>query len=184
MGSCKKLRIDGYAHHAYTRKAGPDVRLRRTTDDVSIGSLGRLTAALDKAARGGRIASHRPIYLTEFGIQSRPDKLGGVPLARQAEYLAIVGADRLRQPAREGVLPVPAARRQAAHGAAGQRYSGFETGLRTSKGKKKPAYNAFMLPLAATRYGSQDVLWGRVRPATGPTEVMIEHKIGKGRGGG
>ena len=28
---CKKLRIDGYAHHAYTRKAAADVRLRRTS---------------------------------------------------------------------------------------------------------------------------------------------------------
>jgi hypothetical protein len=25
------------------------------------------------------------------------------------------------------------------------------------------------------------VLWGRVRPATGPTEVTIQHKVGKGR---
>ena len=60
------------------------------------------------------------------------------------------------------------------------RFSGFETGLRTSKGKKKPSYNGFMLPLAAQRYGSQDVLWGRVRPAVGQTTVTIEHRIGKG----
>ena len=60
------------------------------------------------------------------------------------------------------------------------RFSGFETGLRTSKGKKKPSYNGFMLPLAAQRYGSQDVLWGRVRPAVGQTAVTIEHRIGKG----
>ena len=61
------------------------------------------------------------------------------------------------------------------------RFQGFESGLRTAKGKKKPAYDAFMLPLVATRYGSSDVLWGRVRPATGPTQVVIEHKIGKGK---
>jgi hypothetical protein len=58
-------------------------------------------------------------------------------------------------------------------------YSGFESGLRTAKGKKKPSYNGFMLPLVVTRYGSNDVLWGRVRPATGPTQVVIEHKVGK-----
>ena len=61
----------------------------------------------------------------------------------------------------------------------GGSYPGFESGLRTHSGKKKPAYNAFMLPLVATRYGSSDVLWGRVRPATGPTQVVIERRIGK-----
>src|SRR5918911_877412 len=62
-----------------------------------------------------------------------------------------------------------------------QRYSGFETGLRTSRGRKKPAYNGFMLPLAVKQYGASDVLWGRVRPATGPTQVTIQHKLGGGR---
>ena len=38
-----------------------------------------------------------------------------------------------------------------------------------------------MLPLAATRYGPSDVLWGRVRPTLGPTDVTIQHRIGKGR---
>ena len=34
---------------------------------------------------------------------------------------------------------------------------------------------------AVKRYGASDVLWGRVRPAAGPTEVTIQHKVGKGR---
>ena len=85
---CKKLRIDGYAHHAYTRKAGPTF-VSEDPDEVSIGSLGRLTEALDKAARAGAIASRRDIYLTEFGIQSKPDPIAGVSLSRQAEYTAI-----------------------------------------------------------------------------------------------
>ena len=50
---------------------------------------------------------------------------------------------------------------QPRKGAAAERYSGFETGLRTSKGKKKPAYDAFILPLAVTRYGAE-------RRAVGP----------------
>ena len=43
------------------------------------------------------------------------------------------------------------------------RYAGFESGLRTNKGKKKPAYKAFRLPLAVESYGRNDVLWGLVR---------------------
>jgi hypothetical protein len=178
---CKKLRIDGYAHHAYTRKAGPWF-VSDNEDEVSIGSLRRLTTALDKAAKAGAIASNRGIYLTEFGIQSKPDPFAGVSLERQAEYTAISERIAYANPRVKAfsqyLLFDDQPRKNVPRS---QRYSGFETGLRTSKGKKKPAYNAFILPLAATRYGSRDVLWGRVRPATGPTQVTIEHRVGKGK---
>jgi hypothetical protein len=176
---CKKLRIDGYAHHAYTRKAGPTF-VSTDTDEVSIGSLSRLTVALDKAARAGAIASGRGIYLTEFGIQSKPDP-NAVTLARQAEYTAISERIAYANPRVKAFSQYLMFDDQPLHsGPRSQRYPGFETGLRTSKGKKKPAYNAFILPLAVKRYGSSDVAWGRVRPATGPTQVTIEHKLGNG----
>ena len=54
------------------------------------------------------------------------------------------------------------------------RYAGFESGLRTSKGKKKPAYKAFRLPLAVESYGVSDVLWGIVRQYRQATTVTIE----------
>jgi hypothetical protein len=180
---CKKLQIDGYAHHAYTRKRGPSF-VSIDPDEVSIGSLSRLTAALDKAANAGAIASGRGIYLTEFGIQSKPDPFAGVTLARQAEYTAISERIAYANPRVKAFSQYLLRDDQPRTGKGvtrTERYSGFETGLRTSKGKKKPAYNAFIVPLAATRYGSRDVLWGRVRPATGATQVTIEHKIGKGR---
>jgi cellulase (glycosyl hydrolase family 5) len=176
---CKKLRIDGYAHHAYTRKKGPWF-VSQDPDEVSIGSLGRLTGALDKAAKAGAIASGRGIYLTEFGIQSHPDKIAGVSFERQAEYTAIAEHIAYANPRVKAFSQYLLRDDQPRPGNKLERFSGFETGLRTSKGKKKPSYNAFILPLAATRYGSRDVLWGRVRPATGPTEVTIEHKVGNG----
>ena len=178
---CKKLRIDGYAHHAYTRKAGPTF-VSTDPDEVSIGSLGRLTEALDKAAKAGAIASKRDIYLTEFGIQSKPDPIAGVSLSRQAEYIAIAERMAYANPRvsafSQYLMEDDDPRKNVPRS---ERYSGFETGLKTSKGRRKPAYTAFMLPLAATRYGSSDVLWGRVRPTLGPTDVTIQHRIGKGK---
>jgi hypothetical protein len=175
--SCKKLRIDGYAHHAYTRKNGPTF-VHPDEDDVSIGALSRLVAALDKAARAGVVDKHLPIYLTEFGIQSKPDPIAGVSLKRQAEYLAISERMAYANPRvvafSQYLLRDDKPRR---HVPRAQRYSGFETGLETSKGRRKPSYDGFKLPLAVKRYGSSDVLWGRVRPATGPTQVTIQHKI-------
>jgi len=178
---CKKLRIDGYAHHAYTRTAGPFF-VSDDKDEVSIGSLSRLTTALDKAAKAGAIAANRGIYLTEFGIQSRPDP-NAVTVARQAEYTAISEKIAYANPRVKAFSQYLLYDDQPRKGVPrSQRYSGFETGLRTSKGKRKPAYNAFVLPLVATRYGSsRDVLWGRVRPTIGPTQVTIEHKIGNGK---
>jgi hypothetical protein len=178
---CKKLRIDGYAHHAYTRKVGPFF-VSKDEDEVSIGSLRRLTTALDKAADAGAIASNRGIYLTEFGIQSKPDTISGVSLARQAEYTAISEKIAYANPRVKAFSQYLLRDDQPKKGVPkDQRYPGFETGLRTSKGKRKPAYNAFILPLVATRYGSRDVLWGRVRPAPAATRVVIEHRIGKGK---
>ncbi len=175
---CAKLRIDGYAHHAYTRKEGPNFR-HADADDVSIGALDRLVAALDRAGRAGVIDGGRPIYLTEFGIQSHPDRIAGVGLKRQAEYLAISERIAYANPRVAAFSQYLMYDDKPRKGARIQRYSGFETGLRTSKGKKKPSYDAFALPLAVKRYGGSDVLWGRVRPATGPTEVTVQHKVGR-----
>jgi hypothetical protein len=178
-GSCAKLRMDGYAHHAYTRKNGPNFR-HPDVDDVSIGALDRLVAALDRAAKAGVIDRGRTIYLTEFGIQSKPDPIAGVSLRRQAEYLAISERIAYANPRVAAFSQYLMRDDQPRKGSRLQRYSGFETGLKTSAGKKKPSYNGFILPLAVKQYGSSDVLWGRVRPATGPTEVTIQHKVGKG----
>lgn len=176
---CNRLRVDGYAHHAYTRKNGPNFR-HADADDVSIGALDRLVAALDKAARAGAIARHMPIYLTEFGIQSKPDFIAGVGLKRQAEYLAISERIAYANPRVAAFSQYLLRDDEPRKGSRLNRYSGFETGLKTSSGRKKPAYRGFALPLAVKRYGSSDVLWGRVRPATGPTQVTIQHKVRNG----
>jgi hypothetical protein len=172
VGKCQKLPAAGYAHHAYTTRKGPFYR-PPGPNDVTIGVLSRLTHALDRAASAGRIAKHMPIWLTEFGIQSKPDPLLGVSLARQAEYQAIserIAYDNPRVVSFSQYLlrddnPRP--------GPALTRYSGFESGLMTSSGKPKPAMQSFRLPLAAKRRGSRASLWGLVRPASGPTTAVV-----------
>jgi hypothetical protein len=114
-----------------------------------------------------------PIWLTEFGIQSKPDPLIGVSLARQAEFQAIserIAYDNPRVVAFSQYLlrddkPRPGPRLA--------RYGGFESGLLTSSGKPKPAMQSFRLPLAARRRGSHASLWGLVRPATGSTTAVV-----------
>jgi hypothetical protein len=170
---CRRLPADGYAHHPYTTRSGPFFVSPRA-DDVTIGSLGRLTGALDRAGRAGAIRRALPIYLTEFGIQSKPDPVYGVSQMRQEEYRAIgerIAWGRGRVRAISQYLMRDDMPRKGSN-----RYGGFESGLRTSSGRKKLAYQGFRLPLVARPSGRRVRLWGYVRPHDGAERVVIEYR--------
>ena len=176
-GKCGKLNIDGYAHHPYTTSQGP--RYKPPRDDVTIGVLPRLTSALDRAARAGRIPRRVGIYLTEFGIQSKPDPFA-VSQAQQAEYIAIAERIAYRNARVRTFSQYLMSDDDPKTG--GENHGGFESGLRTHSGKAKPAYDGFRTPLAVQARGSRHLGWGLVRPATGPTSVDILYR-NKGAGG-
>jgi hypothetical protein len=171
---CAKVTASGYAHHAYTTGQGPTFKPKQP-NDVTIGVLSRLPTALDRAARAGAITSKLPIYLTEFGIESTPDPIRGVSLALQSDYRAMserIAYDNPRvvsfsQYLLRDDLPVP-----GATGAA--RYGGFQSGLFTASGKRKPSFAGFRLPLAVEPKGSKVSIWGLVRPATGATSAKLQ----------
>jgi hypothetical protein len=87
-GGCRPLRADGYAHHPYQFLTPPE-RPRAGADNVGIGSLGRLTAALDRLAGAGLLSTPGgeplPVYLTEFGYFRRGRRV--LPPGRRAAYL-------------------------------------------------------------------------------------------------
>jgi hypothetical protein len=169
---CAALDADGYAHHAYTTAKGPRF-VPPDRRDVTLGVLSRLTTALDKAARAKMLPRHLPIYLTEFGIQSFPDKIQGVSFAKQSAYMAVAEHMAYVNP-RVRSFSQYLMHDDSPRASKFNRYAGFESGLRTNKGKKKPAYKAFRLPLAVESYGVSDVLWGLVRQYRKATTVTIE----------
>ena len=182
---CGMVRVDGYAHHAYTTLQGPFF-VPPGKNDVTIGVLGRLVRALDRAAAAGAIPRRTPIWLTEFGIQSVPDPFVGVSLMRQNEYRAISEKIAWRNPRVMSFsqyllrddLPIPHVPRIL-------RYGGFESGLETSSGVVKPSLTGFRLPLVAGVRKRGISLWGLVRPAGGQTTVQIQFNDGNGwRDGG
>ena len=180
-GSCGTLRVDGYAHHAYTNRQGP---LFKTThpNDVMIGVLPRLVSALDKAAKAGVVRKSLPVYLTEFGIQSTPDPFYGVSLQRQAEYRSYSERIAYYNSRVKAFSQYLLTDDEPQAGPPSQKYSGFESGLRTSGGKAKPALDGFRLPLVAKRTGTSTKvsLWGLVRPATGATKVVVQQRSSHG----
>ena len=171
---CGRIDATGMAHHAYTTRQGPWF-VPSGRNDVTIGVLGRLTKALDRAANAGSVARGMPIWLTEFGIQSTPDDIQGVPLARQPEYQAI--SERIaRSNPRVASFSQYLLRDDAATGP--DEYGGFESGLRRADGRAKPSLDGWRLPLAVRRDGSRVSIWGRVRPTTVPTTAEVQYRNG------
>ena len=166
--SCAPLAAYGYAHHPYTYPAVQGVYYRPPArDQVTIGVLARLSAALDAAGRAGSITAHLPIYLTEFGVQSKPSGLG-VSLERQAAY------DAVSEEIAWSNQRVAAFSQYLLQDENGQGpFGGSRTGLETASGARKPLYTAYPVPLAVTRQGRGVMLWGRARPASAPTHVTV-----------
>jgi hypothetical protein len=174
-GSCGELQMSGYAHHAYTIAVAPTY-VPPQRDDVMIGALSRLSNALNLAARAHAIPGGVPIYLTEFGVQSKPNKQLGVSVAKQAEYDAMaehIAWSNSRVAAFSQYLlkddPTGGAPGASVHGGS----VGFQTGLEFVSGAHKPLYAGFPLPLTVSKHGHDYSLWGLVRPATGATKVTI-----------
>jgi hypothetical protein len=179
--SCKKLNIDGWAHHPYTSASGP-YWVPPKRDDVSIGSLGRMTKALSRAGKARAIKRGVGLWLTEFGVQSHPDPYVGVSQTRQAEWRAIGEWIAWRTPRVKAFSQYLMRDDLPRKGGRRAKYSGFESGLRGSKGRRKVAYKAFRLSLVADRVSRGRVsLWGHARAATGRTRVTVKYRNG-GRG--
>jgi hypothetical protein len=172
---CPPLDADGWAHHPYSVGIPPFVAPRDPAD-INSGNLGRLQRVLDLAARRGTVRPGLPLYLTEFGVQSRPDPFTGVNLVQQAEYRSIAEYLAWRNP-RVMAFSQYLMRDDPPQNGTGLRYGGFESGIRFSVdggGGQKPAYQEFRLPLVVQRAGAQVWVWGHVRPAGEMTTAKIQ----------
>ncbi|MBB4663555.1 hypothetical protein BDZ31_003150 [Conexibacter arvalis] len=172
---CAKLPAQGVAIHPYSTILGPFYTPLIDRDNVTIGVLPRLTAALDKAARAGAIARRLPIHVTEFGVQSEPDTFYGVPFAVQSDYRSISERIAYLNP-RVKSFSQYLLRDDPPRGD----FSAFESGLYPhGSDQPKPAYHGFRLPLVVVpQRGSSTraTLWGLVRPAKRAGTVAIEYR--------
>jgi hypothetical protein len=173
--SCTPLTAIGYAHHAYTTAAGPLYKPPEK-DNVTIGVLSRLSRALDLAASAHAVTSSLPIYLTEFGVQSKPNRFLGVSVAQQAEFDAIaekIAWSNARVAAFSQYLLVDDPLGGKPGSSVNGGTIGFQTGLEYLGGKLKPLYFGWPVPLTVSKSGHGFSLWGLVRPTTGATKVTV-----------
>jgi len=167
-GSCGRLPASGWGLHPYRSGASPYL-VPSNPETVTIGSLSRMTRALDAAARSGALPARLPLYITEFGIMSRPNPYQGVPVGQQAEYDAMAEQIAYRNPRVASFSQYLLKDDPIRH-----RSVGFQTGLEYYSGKGKPLLSAFPVPMTVTRYGSRYSLWGLVRPAGEATVLTVE----------
>ncbi|HXR13284.1 MAG TPA: hypothetical protein VN740_01410 [Solirubrobacteraceae bacterium] len=162
VGHCAKLPADGYAQHPYDNAKGPFGDPPK--DDVTINTIGRLVTALDRAASAGAIRHGLPVYVTEFGVQTKPNPYVGVTLAQQAEFGAIAEHIAWSNPRIASFSQYLLRDDHPVNG----HVVGSQSGLENYRGRQKPGYNGFRLPLTVTRTHSGVALWGLVRPETLP----------------
>ena len=174
-GGCAPLSARGWAHHPYSPGVAP-FAASSNPGLVNMATLGRLKRALARAARAGATRRRLPVYITEYGVQSVPDRRFGVGLKRQAEYLAISEHIAWRDGAVRSYGQYLMADDPPSY------EFPFTTGLRLHSGRRKPAYRAFPLTLAVQRRGRRVVVWGHLRPGSGRRGVEVRVR-GGGRGG-
>jgi hypothetical protein len=128
----KKSNFDAYAHHPYASYPGetPTTRPKAKSGVVTIANIGDLTGLLTK------LYGNKKLWITEYGYQTRPpDRVFGVSWAKQAKYLSQAYSIARKNP-RITMMLWFLLRDEG-------RLGGWQSGLFTAAGKRKPAYFAF-----------------------------------------
>ncbi|HEX6459626.1 MAG TPA: hypothetical protein VF032_11965 [Thermoleophilaceae bacterium] len=167
--------ITGLAHHPYNTAAAPSpTKKPRGKGDITLSTLSRLTKVLKAGAHGHAIRSGLPVYFTEYGIQSNPpDRQFGASPTKQAMYLNQADYIAYKNKSIRSVAQYELFD--------DGNVALFNTGLLFHSGAPKPSFDAYRLPVWATKKKSKTSLWLWVRPAGGsPQQVQIQHDTGSG----
>jgi hypothetical protein len=144
----------GYAHHPYALLTPPS---RRSTspDSVSIGDLRALTRETTRIYQryGQKLPTNRgvPLYLTEYGYQTRPDPIS-VSFERQAAWINEAEYIAFRNPLVRSMSQFLLVDDAPAAGIDPKKdpqlyWRTFQSGLKLLNGARKPSYKAYLTPI-------------------------------------
>jgi len=145
--SCAPLKADGYAHHPYDFAHAPNYQFAGA-DNVTMGTLSRLTTALDKLSRAGVLrmngGGRMPLYLTEYGyFASGHRALSSKLRSRYLQQAYSIALKNSRVKSQLQYLLVSPPRNQRA--------SFFDLGLVSMSGTRNAGYNALKRWYGANR---------------------------------
>lgn len=174
--------VSGVSDHPYPQGESPVSLAGNKVDYARFQDLGSLARVLDRVNGAYGSGKKYPIYNTEYGYITKPPK-GAPYVSPTAAAYYINWAEYLswKQPRVMSYMQYLLADPPANLGL----YSGFASGLEFTSGKRKPAYDAFRLPVymphTSFSHNSNQELWGDVRPApfvikdgVGPQTVSIQ----------
>jgi hypothetical protein len=163
-------RLDAYSHHPYpvTRHERPfgfaPGVCRYCKGVLTLANMPKLNAEVR------RDFGPRRIWLTEYGYQTNPADPNGVSPATQAEYIA-ESALRVREAPFVDILIQFGLEDES-------RPSGWQSGLFSTAGLAKPAFNSFRLPIVqSARQGRRTTIWGQVRPGSGRRLYQLQRLV-------
>ena len=163
-------KLDAYAHNPYPTRPGVETPLNGACgycDVISMANLGRLITEVRRDFGG------KPLWLTEYGYQTNPpDRFLGVSPFLQALYESEASMRAYQMPGVTMLVHfLVRDEPDVTH---------FQSGLFTSSGRAKPAYDAFRFPLAQVgRAGASVRLWGQVRPGSGARAYRLQVRVGR-----
>jgi hypothetical protein len=165
--------MSGWAHHPYTKKLAPTAR-DPNPDSITLANIGDLGRLLDTVASTTHlIGAGKPLFVTEYGYETKPpDPFAGIPQSTQSAWLNVGDELMFHDPRILSTTqflyrdqpPV----RSHARGSRAYWFT-YQSGLRSSSGKAKPALLAYAFPFnltpAAPGPGGQGQYdaWGQVR---------------------
>ncbi|MHB8470877.1 MAG: hypothetical protein ACYDCH_14150 [Gaiellaceae bacterium] len=162
-------RLDAYAQNPYPVSPGetPFKGACTNCDVYTLAKLATIRADVTKYLGRGKA-----LWLTEYGIQTNPpDPILGISPALQAAYIGQAALHVYEQPGVTMLIQFLLEDEPSV--------GGWQSGLLTAAGVKKPSYNAFTLPFAqVSRSGSSVVLWGQVRSGSGARTYVVQRKSG------
>ncbi len=168
------FQASGFGDHPYPGNLSPVSDGSNDPDFAAFPDLPRLEGELDRLNRLYGSSTRFPIYNDEYGYITDPPSVGIATVTgghyvspttaayylNWAEYLSWK-SPRIASTMQYLLQDPPATR--------GQAYTGFSSGLLNYNGGKKPAYDAYRLPLylpvTSTSSGHSLEVWGAARPA-------------------
>jgi hypothetical protein len=177
---CKRVgRIptSGIAIHPYTPRGG--LRRRPRSGDTSITTLGRLTRTVDRLARRGKFPRRLPLWVTEFGFQTRPPDPFQYSIKKVPGYLDESEWITFRNRRVRSHDQYTIVDDRKGSGSIFTRWAGFQQGLRFSSGTAKPGvYSAFRMPAFVRALGGAAQVFAGLRSAPGATATVFSRRRG------
>ena len=125
-------KFDAYAHHPYYGRKTETPTSKPSATAVTMGNINTLIAELT------RLWGNKRLWITEYGYQTNPpDRAFGVSYAKQAAYMKQAYAIARKNPRIDMMLWFLLRDEP--------RLGGWQSGLLTRTGQKKPSFNVFRL---------------------------------------